>query len=256
MAEAGSANAVAADTRNKAPVFPDQDDETDGDQNTEAERTIAEKSPADTALNGGGPVTATDPNDGDNLTYTLGGLDASSFAVSSVDDTEGQITVGAGTKLDYETKSTYMVTVIATDSFGVSASIDVTIKVTDENEGPAVTGPAEAEYAENGMGSVAVFTATDPELAGAVAWSLATGGDVEDFEIDKADGVLTFAESPDYEDAMGGGADGTSNAYAVTVIATDADGILTEKEVTVEVTNVEEAGKVSLDKVAPYPAVH
>ena len=30
---------------------------------------------------------------------------------------------GAGTKLDYETKNTYMVTVMAEDSFGDSASI-------------------------------------------------------------------------------------------------------------------------------------
>ena len=39
-AEVESANNVAADTRNKAPVFPDQDDEEDGTQNTEATRTI------------------------------------------------------------------------------------------------------------------------------------------------------------------------------------------------------------------------
>ena len=32
-----------------------------------------------------------------------------------------------------------MVTVIATDSFGVSASIDVTIRVTDENEGRKIS---------------------------------------------------------------------------------------------------------------------
>ena len=67
-----------------------------------------------------------------------------------------------------------MVTVIATDSFGESATIDVTITVTDENEGPAITGAAEAEYAENGEGRVAVFTAVDPENMGAVVWSLAT----------------------------------------------------------------------------------
>ena len=254
MADFAYTNTVAADTRNKAPEFPDQDDKTEGTQNTEAERTIAENSDADTALNGGGPVAATDPNDGDQLTYTLGGPDASSFAISSVDDTGGQITVGAGTKLDYETKSTYMVTVVATDSFGATASIDVTITVTDVNEGPAVTtGPAEAEYAENGTGAVATFTAVDPEIAGAVVWSLG-GDDVEDFKIDKSSGELSFMKSPNYEMATGGGENGTSNTYSVTVIATDADSMMTEKAVTVEVTNVDEAGKVSLDKVAPYPA--
>ena len=255
MAEAESENMVAADTRNRAPVFADQDDETEGTQNTEAERTIAENSAAETPLNGGEPFAATDSNPGDELTYTLGGPDASSFAVSSAMDTEGQITVGAGTKLDFETKPTYRVTVIATDSFGVTASIDVTIKVTDENEGPAITGPAEAEYAENGTGRATVFTAVDPELAGAVTWSLAIGGDVEDFEIDKSSGMLSFKKSPNYEAATGGGVDGSSSTYTVTVVATDADALTNEKTFTIEVTNVEEVGKVTLDKVAPYPAV-
>ena len=44
---------VAADTRNRAPEFADQDEDTDGTQNTEAERTIAENADAGKALNGG-----------------------------------------------------------------------------------------------------------------------------------------------------------------------------------------------------------
>ena len=236
-----TAGIVAADTRNKAPVFDDQ----------EAERMIAEDAPAGVQLNGGA-VTATDPNADDVLTYTLRGPDASSFAISSADATEGQITVGAGTKLDFETKATYMVTVIATDSFGVAASIDVTIKVIDVNEDPEITGPAEAKYAENGTDPVAVFTATDPENMGAVVWSL-DGVDAEDFKIDKSGGVLSFRKSPDYETPTGGG--GMVNAYSVTVIATDAGGATSLKAVAIEVTNVDEAGKVSLDKVAPYPGI-
>ena len=254
-AEGRFTNTVAADTRNKAPAFPDQDEETDGTQNTETERTIAENAASGTALNGGGPVAASDPNttdQNDQLTYTLGGRDASSFSINA---TTGEISVGAGTKLDFETKPTYMVRVIATDSFGEDASIIVTIKVTDENEGPAITGPAEVEFAENGTGGVATFAGADPEMAGAVTWSLMTGGDVEDFDIDKASGELSFKKSPNYEMATGGGDGGSSSTYTVTVVATDADALTSMKTVTVEVTNVDEAGKVSLDKMAPYPGV-
>ena len=64
----------------------------------------------------------------------------------------------AGTKLDYETRTTYMVTVTATDSFGESASIDVTIMVTDVDEAPEIMrgrpgdiGHARMDYAENGQ---------------------------------------------------------------------------------------------------------
>ena len=54
-------------------------------------------------------------------------------------DKGGQIKVKSGTKLDFETRTTYMVTLTATDSFGDSASIDVTIMVTDVDEAPDIT---------------------------------------------------------------------------------------------------------------------
>ena len=76
------------------------------------------------------------------------------------------------------------------------------------------SGPLQAQesstiqYPEKGEDAVATFTATDPENMGAVVWSLATGGDVEDFEIDKSSGMLSFTKSPNYEAATGGGAQG------------------------------------------------
>ena len=82
MAEGDSANIVVADTRNKASVFDDQDGETDGMQNTEAERTVAEDADAGASVDGG-VVTATDPNANANdlVSYTLDGPDASSFGI-------------------------------------------------------------------------------------------------------------------------------------------------------------------------------
>ena len=114
--------------------------------------------------------------------------------------------------------------------------------------------PDTIDYAENGTGPVATFTGVDPENAGPVTWSL-SGDDAGDFMIDKDDGVLSFKESPNYEMAMGGGDLGTSNTYTVTVVATDAGGIVSDEGVTVEVTNVDEAGTVTLDKVGPHPGV-
>ena len=53
----------------------------------------------------------------------------------------GQITVGADTKLDYESnKKSYMVTVTATDPSQAMTTIDVTINVTDVDEAPEFTG--------------------------------------------------------------------------------------------------------------------
>ena len=113
----------------------------------------------------------------------------------------GQIEVGAGTKLDYETKTTYMVTVMAEDSFGDSASIMVTITVTDLNEGPDITGEDTIEYPENRTSSVETYRASDPERAGTITWSL-DGTDAALFDI-SSNGVLTFKEVAQLRNAGG-----------------------------------------------------
>ena len=104
-------------TTNIAPVF------TDGTSTT---RAIAENIAA--GINIGATIAATDANN-DTLTYTLGGTDAASFAI---DSTTGQLKTQAA--LDYETKSSYSVTVSVSDDNGGSDSITVTINVTDVDE--------------------------------------------------------------------------------------------------------------------------
>ena len=76
-----------------------------------AERSVAENSAAGTAV--GDPVVATDGDTGDSLTYSL---DAMGDMYFDIDDM-GQITVGEGTMLDFESGMTsYTVTVTATDT--------------------------------------------------------------------------------------------------------------------------------------------
>ena len=60
------------------------------------------------------------------LTYTLGGPDAASFGINV--GTGQLMTKGA---LNREAKDTYTVTVTAADSYGLSATITVTIMVTN-----------------------------------------------------------------------------------------------------------------------------
>ena len=246
-----SVNPVAEDTRNRAPVFGDEDSDTPGTQNQSAMREVEENT-KDTV---GKAVTAEDPDPNeDPLIYRLSGVDAALFSVGADNPTTttvdegGQITVKSGTKLDFETRTSYMVTITATDSFSDSASIDVTITVTDADEAPDVTGDATKEYAEKGTGSVATYTAVDPEGA-AVKWSLG-GDDDADFTI--AGGVLAFVKSPNFEAPAD--AD-TDNIYDVMVEATDETGHVGRKAVKVEVTNVDEDGTVELSALQPAPDV-
>ena len=97
-----------------------------------ATRSIAEDTAA--GMDIGDPVTATDEDTDDTLTYTLGGTDMASFAIVA---TSGQLQTKAA--LDYETKTSYEVTVTASDGTD-SDSITVTISVTDVDE-PPITGP-------------------------------------------------------------------------------------------------------------------
>ena len=188
--------------------------------------------------------------------YAVGGTDAASFKVTTGSANSNEVKLQAQHALDYETKKSYSVDVTATDSDANSATLPVTVTVTPIDEMPVVSGSGadceenagktgyECEYAENGTGPVATFTATDPE-GNPVLWDLTGGADLALFSISK-DGVLSFNASPDYEGAG-------DNMYEVTVRATDDAyridgdaGQATTKVVMVEVTNKEESGRVTL----------
>ena len=99
---------------------------------------VAENTDRGSDRNIGAVVMASDPAlatqlTADVLTYTLGGVDAASFDISA-DNLDAQLQTKAA--LDYETKQSYTVTVTATDPSGLSATVTVTIEVTDENEAP------------------------------------------------------------------------------------------------------------------------
>ena len=67
------------------------------------------------------PVKATDPDEGDDLSYTItGGADMGSFEITATNRSSGQITVKKGTTLDFEgSQTTYEVEVTARDPFGL-----------------------------------------------------------------------------------------------------------------------------------------
>ena len=79
------------------------------------------------------PVVATDTDTTDTLSYSLEGDDAAKFDIVS---TSGQLLTRVGEKYDYEAKPSYAVTVKVEDGSGGSATIAVTLNVTDRNEPP------------------------------------------------------------------------------------------------------------------------
>ena len=115
------------------------------------------------------------------------------------------------------------------------------MKVTDSAVSQlAVNGEPEVEHPEN-VTNVATYEASG---ADSVRWSL-SGDDEEDFNING--GQLTFRTSPDYEDPADADMD---NVYMVTVEAR-AGTLMASQDVTVTVSNVNEAGTVTLSTMSP-----
>ena len=113
---------------NAAPVFTDQDSDDESDSTS---REVPENTEAGSNI--GAPVEAQDEDD-DLLIYTMGGPDAAFFRIGRND---GQLKTEA--PLNYEVRNSYSVVVTATDPFGATDSIQVTINVTDVDDPPVIT---------------------------------------------------------------------------------------------------------------------
>ena len=116
----------------------------------------------------GGPVTATDDDEDDPLTYSLENAGTSHFTIVR---STGQLQTGA--PLDYEDQSVYTVKVIATDPSGAKDSITVTINVNDVEE----PGTVSLSWKQPQVGTELEATLTDPDgqISG-LAWQWAKSG--------------------------------------------------------------------------------
>ena len=86
----------------------------------------------------------------------MSGTDASSFSIGSG---TGQVTVGMGTMLDYETKASYTITVTATDPDNASDTISVTVTVGNVDEQGTVTLNPDRPL----VGTALTASLTDPD---------------------------------------------------------------------------------------------
>ena len=226
---------------NTPPTFTDGPTATRGvDENTVAARNI------------GAPFTATDPDSSDMLIYSLDATSAASFDI----DADGQLRTKAA--LDYETTPSYTVTVSVRDSKDSNSEADevtddtirVTILVANLNEEPkfpaSETGmrsldenPVAGEY----IGAPVEATDGDNDT---LTYSLDfTSRDI--FDIVPTTGQLRTKAALNYE--VGGA------SYTVIVTAADPSGAENAITVTITVTNVEEAGTVTLSTTQPIVAI-
>ena len=185
--------------------------------------TVPENSAVTASL---GSVSVTDPDE-DTLTYSItAGDDDGNFSI----DSSGAISLAK--TLDYETTSSYTLTVEAADPGGLSDTATVAITVTNVNEAPSfdatsyIFTTAEDAAVEASLGSV---SATDPD-EDTLTFSITAGDDDGNFSID-SDGAISLAKTLDYE---------TTSSYTLTVEAADSGGLSDTATVAITVTNVNE----------------
>ena len=200
--------------------------------------SVAENSPAGTKV--GSAITATDPDDGDTLTYTLSGADAASFEIGS---SSGQITTKTSETYNYEAKSSYSLSVDATDG-KLTASTPVTVNLTNVNEAPVFDANMETtlSVAEDSPASTKVgsaITATDPEgdtLTYSLVSFIGSETDAAAFEIGSASGQITTRSGVNYDhDAK--------PTYTFIAVATEkdtAEGLMNGIMITVNLTKAAE----------------
>ena len=140
-----------------APRFPaDTDTTQDTPENADITTIVA-------------TVAAEEPN-GETITYSLGGTDAASFNIK--DTSVGELWAKA--PLNYETKSSYQVDVIATDPNSLSSRVTLTITVTNEDDPGAMVLSSRAPV----VGIDLTASITDPDGGvSSIVWTWSKSSD-------------------------------------------------------------------------------
>jgi hypothetical protein len=133
----------------------------------DATLSIAENS-ANATIVGLVPASDEDMADDGELTFgILTGNGSGAFAIANDGSNNGRITVANSTLLDYETKTSYILGVIVTDTGDLEHTATVTVNITNVFDVAPNVSNATFSVAEGSANGVAVgtVTATDPELS-------------------------------------------------------------------------------------------
>ena len=190
-------------------------------------------------------VTATDPDVGQTLSYSInGGADASKFAINV---TTGALAFLTAPNFEAPTdaggNNVYDVTVQVSDGNGGSDTQAIAVSVTDQNEVPnqlpTITSngggnTAAVSVAEN-TAAVTTVTATDPDVGQTLSYSINGGADASKFAINVTTGALAFPTAPNFEAPTDAGG---NNVYDVTVQVSDGNGGIDTQAIAVAVQDV------------------
>ena len=145
--------------------------------------------------------------------FTLDGIGSDVFDITAT----GYIKTKAGAIINYETKNSYLLNVIATNSTGDSEPIVISIAVIDINDAPIISS-ANFYLNENSI-NIGTILASDADND-ILTYSISGGSDSSKFNINSSTGELNFNFVTNYELPSDSDSD---NIYQVEVTVSDAD---------------------------------
>ena len=227
MTDAGSLSDTAQITINltnvnEAPVVNDQS------------FSLAENSAPGAAV---GTVASSDPDSGDTRTYAItAGNTGGTF---TIDANTGAITVANNALLNFEATPSFTLTVAVTDAGSLSDTAQITINLTNVNEAPVVNDQS-FSLAENSAPGAAVGTvaSSDPDSGDTRTYAITAGNTGGTFTIDANTGAITVANNAllNFE---------ATPSFTLTVAVTDAGSLSDTAQITINLTNVNEAPVVN-----------
>ncbi|MBE63124.1 MAG: hypothetical protein CMB89_12255, partial [Flammeovirgaceae bacterium] len=164
-------------------------------------------------------LSTTDPNLGNTHTYTISGTDASFFDISDSD----LITID---EIDFETQSSFEITITTTDNHGATYDETFTITANDINDAPSAIELDENEVSENEPTGTYIgdLAATDDDANETFTFSTTS----TEFTIDGVE--LYTASSFDYE---------TSTTVDLEITVTDSEGASYSETLTINILDVD-----------------
>ena len=191
-----------------------------------------------------GSLASFDPDNEETTFSIVGGDDEALFEIDS--DT-GVITFRAAPDFEDPGSSdggnTYSIRVLVEDDEGTDTELEITIYVTDVNEAAEfTTSQSEFNVAEN-QTLVGTLASSDPEND-EITYSIVGGTDQDSFNIDPDNGAITFLEAPNFEAP---GSSNGDNEYSIRIRVQDDEGAGTERDITINVTDVNQDLPISAD---------
>ena len=208
---------------NEAPAFASASVNIDTDENAASFAHIVD--------------AADDPDQGETLTYQLGGDDQSVFDFDAATRALSfKQSPDYESPADQDADNTYQIAITAADS-QYSTTQAITIAVTDLNdEAPQFTSATSLALDYTGVAvDVTVYTAqaTDADANDQITYAL-SGADASAFTLDSTSGALAFSELPSLENPKDADKD---NVYQLTITATDLNANSTDLALSVNVVD-------------------